>query len=205
MKSVPTFALSLALALTVTGCSTNMVNKGAGGAAAGALSASFIGAATDLILDGKVNTDRLARNAVGGAIGGGMAGTAVGYQQDVKAEQQVAQKAAQTTAEAKGVELQKTIGKSNYSALVALLNKQHSDAYRYTLESTSSKKSDVKAAAYGIQALIDMDRGNADGVTEALTSFIGLEDQTDDLPTARKDLDLLYKELQQERKIQGIR
>jgi hypothetical protein len=201
MKTISTLVLALMMALTITGCTSNMFGKGAGGAAAGAFSASFIGAATDLILDGKINPDRLARNAVGGAIGGGMAGAAVGHQQDVQASQ----KAAQATAKQQGLELQKTIGKDNYNALIALVNKQHADAYRDTMAATDSKHRDVKAAAYAIQALIDLDRGNADGVSEALTAFIAIDDEVNDLPAARQGLNQLHKQLQQERKVQGIR
>ena len=200
MKRLSTVVLTLAMLLTITGCTSNMLGKGAGGAAAGAFSASFIGAATDLIIDGRVNPDRLARNAVGGAIGGGMAGAAVGHQQDVQA----AQKAAQASAQAGDAELQKKIGKMNYRALVALVNKQHAEAYRDTIDATRSKERDVKAAAYGIQALIDLDRGNAEGVSEALASFIAIDDEVDDIKAARAGLDQLHKELQQERRIQGI-
>jgi hypothetical protein len=201
MKTISSILLALIFVLTITGCTSNMLGKGAGGAAAGAFSASFIGAATDLILDGKVNPDRLARNAVGGAIGGGMAGAAVGHQQDVKASQ----KAARDAARREDSELKKKIGQDNYNALRALLNRQHAEAYRYTLAATDSKHRDVKAAAYATQALIDLDRGNAGGVSEALTAFIAIDDEINDLPAARQGLDQLHKELQQERKVQGIR
>ncbi len=46
-----------------SGCLTEML----GGAAGGALSASFVGATTDLILHGEINSDTLARNATSGS------------------------------------------------------------------------------------------------------------------------------------------
>jgi len=177
------------------GCSSNMFKTGVGGAASGAMGASFVGAMTDLILDGKVNTDRLARNATSGAIAGGMAGAAVGHNQDVK-EEAAARKKAQADFKAK-------IGSDNYSALDNLINCRHATAYRKATEASKSRNKEVQEAAYVIQALVDTDRGNKEQADAALKQFISVNDKTSK-SDAKKGLKELMKVLKEERKSQGI-
>ena len=187
--------LCMASLFLCVGCSTNMFKTGVGGAASGALGASFVGAMTDLILDGKVNTDRLARNATSGAIAGGMAGAAVGHNQDVK-ETAAAKKKAQADFKAK-------IGNDNYSALSDLLNCRHATAYRKATKATGSRKQDVKEAAFVIQALVDTDRGDSKQAEEALKQFMALNDDTTKRD-AKAGLKELHRAIQDERKAQGI-
>jgi hypothetical protein len=193
------------------GCGTNAFHKGVGGAAAGAVSASFVGALTDLIVDGRVNTYRLQRNMVSGAIAGGATGAAVGAQQD---RQQAAQKQARREQAARQQaqdeqtserELVKRIGKDNYRALEDLIHFRHKDAFARTLKSTRSKNTSYQAAGYAIQALVDNDRGNADGVAEALEKFLGVSDEVDSMKEAQKGLKDLAQGLHDERRVQGIR
>lgn len=177
------------------GCSTNMFKGGVGGAATGALGTSFVGAMTDLILDGKVNADRLARNATSGAIAGGMAGAAVGHSRDVKEEA-----AAKKKAEA---EFKARVGRENYSALTDLVNCRHATAYRKATEAAKSRKQSVKEAAYVIQALVDTDLGDMAQAQAALNQFIDIQRETSKAE-AKKGLKELMKVLQDERKQQGI-
>ena len=70
------------LTILFSACGPKSAEYGVKGAAGGAVSASFVGAVTDLIVDGEVNSYRLTRNMVGGAVAGGTAGAIVGHQQD---------------------------------------------------------------------------------------------------------------------------
>jgi hypothetical protein len=187
-------ALCLVAAIITLGCSTNMRKKAAGGAAVGSLSASFVGAATDLILHGKVNTDHLAHNMVSGAVGGATAGAVVAHKEDKQTEKNATAHAAK--------ELEAKIGSENYSALNDLLNYQYADAYAKTLNTVKSRKKSEKEAALIIQALVDKDRGNKDGMQESLAEFVKLRG---DEAKASKGLDDLHGELKDMRKIQGIR
>ena len=192
----------LLIVSALTGCSTNMFSKAAGGAAAGAVSASFVGGVTDLILDGEINTDRLARNMVGGAVGGATAGAVVGHRQD----QQEAQRAAQEADKKKEAdkELIKKIGKENYAALNDLLNYKHEEAFRRTLKSTKSRNEEQKKAGYAIQALIDKDRGNKEGMNEAIDALLEINSDIT-RKEAEKGLKQLSSALNDERRAQGIR
>lgn len=200
-----TMGMGLA-ALLVAGCSSNMFKKGAGGAAAGAASSAFLGAVTDLIVDGSVNTYRLERNLVSGAIAGGAAGAAVGASQDrqAAAQKQAAQAAKPTPPPEPDKEAIAKVGRDNYEALVSLINYQHEDAYRKAVKGGSSKNPQHQEASYVVRALIDKDRGNADGVADALVRFLELDTSVENEAEARKGLNDLYKGLEEERKVQGV-
>ena len=188
----------------VSGCSTNMGNKAAGGAAAGAASASFVGAVTDLILHGKVNTDRLVHNAVSGAVGGATAGAIVGHKQDQQAAQQQQQQVARNQPDAGVAELTAKIGRDNYAALEALVNYEHADAYKRSLKAVRSGNKSYKEAGLVIQALIDKDRGNDKGVESAIEALLEINESVTDEEAALKGLDELQRKLKDERRAQGI-
>ena len=188
----------LLIALATTSCSTNMFNNAAGGAATGAVSASFVGGVTDLILYGKVNTDRLARNMVGGAVGGATAGAIVGAKQDQATPQAPAEQQEADT------NWSKEMGKENYAALNDLLNYNYKDAYRKTLKTTKSTNEEQKEAGYAIQALIDKDRGNTEGMNAAIDTFLELNSDFDRVQT-EEALTQLTSDLNDERSVQGIR
>ena len=189
------------IVLMNSGCITEML----GGAAGGALSASFVGATTDLILHGEVNTDTLARNATSGAIAGGMAGGAYGHQKN-KAEQKQ-NKPAPTVSKADEEAtklLTEKIGKDNIKALEALLYSNYEDAYKKTLKSIKSKNDNYRDAGYAIQALIDTDRKNKKGVEESLNKFVEFNDKVDNIKDAQKGLDKLYDNFLDMRKVKGL-
>ena len=194
-------ALLAGMIIINAGCITEMF----GGAAGGALSASFVGATTDLILHGKVNTDTLARNATSGAIAGGMAGGVYGHQKDKAKKQAKPQTESSTKTDAEATKkLTKKIGKDNIEALEALLYSDYETAYKKTLKSVDSSKQEHQEAGYVIQALIDTDRKNSKGVDASLNEFVKLNDKTNDLKTAQKGLNDLYKRFLDMRKIKGI-
>jgi hypothetical protein len=210
--------------MLVAGCSTNVMSKSVGGAAAGAASAGLLGAVTDLIVDGRVNTYRLERNLVSGAIAGGVAGAAVGHQQDVaqarRVETETAVRAgtapqpvvmaetvkAQTVAEARRPdrELVDQIGKDNYQALTELLYYRHEDAYRQTLNSVKSSNQEHREAGYVIQAMIDDDRGNPAGVEQAVARFLEINETVGGAKEVQEGLEALGEALDEERKVKGI-
>jgi len=195
-------SISILFLFLCVGCSTHMFKTGVGGAASGAVGASFVGAMTDLILDGKVNTDRLARNATSGAIAGSMAGAAVGHNQDIKEEQAARKVEAEARRKAQA-DFKAKIGSDNYSALTDLLNCRHSTAYRKAAKAADSRNKDVQEAAYVIQALVDTERGNREQAQEALKQFVAINDNTSK-SDAQKGLKALLKALGDERKAQGI-
>ena len=196
---IASIAILTGMILINAGCLTEMF----GGAAGGALSASFVGATTDLILHGKVNTDTLARNATSGAIAGGMAGGAYGHQKNKNSQPKAQPSSAKADAEATK-QLTKKIGKDNVEALEALLYADYETAYKKTLKSVNSSKKEYQEAGYVIQALIDTDRKNSKGVDASLNEFIKLNDKTNDLKAAQKGLKELYKKFLDMRKIKGI-
>ena len=200
-----TSAVAMVLAgLLGAGCSSNMFAKGAGGAAAGAASSALLGAVTDLIVDGSVNTHRLERNLVSGALAGGAAGVAVGAHQDqmARAQQQAATPPKPPPQPERKIIDQ--VGQDNYEALVDLVHYRHEDAYRKAVDAGRSKKATYRQASYVVRALVDKDRGNADGVEDALYSFMQLNDEVDSEAQAMKGLEDLYRELEEERKVQGV-
>ena len=202
-KSIFLTLSAIGLALTA-GCSSNMVSKGVGGAAAGAVSGSMLGAVTDLIVDGEVNTYRLKRNMVSGAIAGGTAGAAVGHKQD-KAEEAAKAPPKAPAGSASDKELIEKIGEDNYRALEHLVHYQYEEAYRSALKASESKNSVHRDTGLAMQALIDLDRGNRDGMNDSIDAFLEVSDTVADRDAAEKGLNELQKELKQERKIQGIR
>jgi hypothetical protein len=187
--------------LAAAGCTTNMRRKTVGGAAVGSFGGAFVGAMTDLILDGEVNTDALARNAVSGAIAGGMAGATVGYKQD---KDQAARPQTPPANEVPDQDLLKRIGKDNYDAAIDLVYKRHEDAYRKALKSAVSKNPDYQRASLALQALIDLDRGNTAGVDEAINAFAASGGGTNEPAKVRQALDELHAKVKEERKIRGI-
>ena len=113
-------AVSLTAGLCLAGCAQTTVEHAAGGATVGAVSASFVGAVTDLIVDGKVNSYRLSRNMVGGAVAGGVAGGVAGHK---KAKAEEAARAKQEQQVPSGLaELEQTVGSDNMRSLQNLLH-----------------------------------------------------------------------------------
>jgi hypothetical protein len=196
MKKIMGIAVAV-MVVSGFGCTTNMKQKAAGGAATGAVSAAFVGGVTDLILHGEISGDTLTRNLVGGAVGGATAGAAIAHKQDKKAAQDTAKKDAEKLAD--------KIGKSNYDAFNDLLNYKYAESYAKTIKVAKSGSKDEKEIAYVIQALIDKDRGNAEGTQESLAEFVKLRGGSQSKADAEKALNQLHDNLNEQRKIQGIR
>jgi len=196
MKKIMGIAVAVMI-VTSFGCTTNMKQKAAGGAAAGAVSAAFVGGVTDLILHGEISGDTLSRNLVGGAVGGATAGAAIAHKQDKKAAQDAAKKDADKLAD--------KIGEKNYDAFNDLLNYKYAESYAKTLKVIKTGSKDEKEVAYVIQALVDKDRGNAEGSQESLAEFIKLRGKSQSKADAEKALNQLHENLKEQRKIQGIR
>ena len=162
----------------------------------------MVGALTDLIVDGRVNTYRLQRNMVSGAIVGGAVGAAAGHQADQ--QEQKAKSRQQPSASLSNEEtFKKQIGEKNYIALEYLISCNHKEAYRMTLQSSKSSQLDYELTAYAIQALIDRDRNNTSGETTALKRYIAKDKQIDSMDVAKNELGKLHAELQDERRIRG--
>lgn len=196
MKKLISAAVAIAIVSGV-GCTTNMRQKAAGGAAVGAVSTAFVGGVTDLILHGEISGDTLTRNLVGGAVGGATAGAAVAHKQD--------KQAARDSAKKESAKLADKIGKQNYEALNDLLNYKHAEAYTKTLKVVKSGSKEEQEIAYVIQALIDKDRGNREGSQESVASFLKLKGGNQDKAKAETALNQLYDNIKEQRKIQGIR
>ena len=199
------------LSMVMDGCTATTTEYAAKGAAAGAVSASLVGAMTDLIVDGRVNTYRLSRNMVGGAIAGGIAGGIAGSQQEAAAREKAgARKTEQTSvpatdkSEAEIEALAKQIGPDNLNALKALVQCRHEDAFRTALQTSGSDNTDFREAGLIIQALVDRDRGNTAGVDRILPEVIAMNDELGDMATAQLGLEDIYNVLQDERKVQGL-
>ena len=201
---------SILLAFTIYACGPKSAEYGVKGAAGGAVSASFVGAMTDLIVDGEVNTYRLTRNAVGGAVAGGTAGAIVGHQQDKAdtaqdkaAEQAVASGATATDAEVAA--LKKKIGPDNVNGLKQLVQCNHEAAYRSGMTAARSDNPDFKEAGLVVQALVDRDRGNMEGANRVLPEIVEMNDKLADLTAAQKGLEDLHQMVVDERKINGAK
>ncbi len=197
------------LTFTFSACGPKSAEYGVKGAAGGAVSASFVGAVTDLIVDGEVNTYRLTRNAVGGAVAGGTAGAIVGHQQDKAdtaqdkaAEQAVTSGATATDAEVEA--LRKKIGPDNVNGLKQLVKCKHEDAYRIGLGTARSDNMNYKEAGLVLQALVDKDRGNMDGANRVLPELVEMSAKLADLSAAQKGLEDLHQILIDERRVQGM-
>lgn len=191
------------LILVVTGCTQNIASHSAGGAAFGAGGSMFVGALTDLIIHGKIDSATLTRNAVTGGIVGGAGGAAVGYKKD-KAEENSDKMKQSNMSEDKLAKLKKRIGDENFNSLSYLILCKHEDAYRITLDTVKSPNNDYKEAGYILQALIDKDRGNIDGFKNSTDNFISISDKNNDYSSTVKEFDKLYVRLQNERKVKGI-
>lgn len=203
------FITAVLLTLLLSACGPKSAEYGVKGAAGGAVSASFVGAVTDLIVDGEVNSYRLTRNMVGGAVAGGTAGAIVGHQQDKAdtaqdkaAEQAVAAGATATDAETEA--LKKKIGPDNVRGLKQLLLCKHEEAYRIGLSTARSDNPNYKETGLVLQALVDKDRGNMDGANRVLPAIVEMNDKLDDLSAAQKGLEDLHQMLVDERSVQGM-
>ncbi len=197
--------------LLLAGCTATTAEYAAKGAAAGAVSASFIGAMTDLIVDGRVNTYRLSRNMVGGAIAGGIAGGVAGSQAEEAAVEKATAREMERTPILETEEsadeaesLEKSIGRENVNALKALVQCRHEDAFRKALQTSRSENPEYREAGLIVQALVDRDRGNSAGVDRVLSEVIAMNDKLEDITSARQGLDDIYIILQDERRIQGL-
>lgn len=201
IKKLLISGLTLTL-LSFSACSQKSAEYGATGAVTGAVGAGLIGALTDLVIDGQVNPQRLQRNLVSGAIAGGATGAIIGENenQKMKQQQQNQEAAPVVTGDDK---LKKKIGGDNYAGLEYLISCKHTEAYRMTLKSAKSSKPNYELSAYVIQALIDRDRNNTSGETRALESFITKDEKINSVDVARGELDKLYEQLQDERRIRG--
>ena len=185
-------------------CTQNTATGAAKGAATGAVSGSLLGAVTDLIVDGEVDTYRLQRSMVSGALAGGTAGAVAGHNKD-KREAAHPKKAKPSKEEkAETDKLAKKIGKTNVAALEDLVYKRHEDAFRKTMKSAKSSDANEANAAIAIQAMIDSDRGNEEGVDRALKQLVEQSDDLEDLEQARTELKKLNQAVLDERQIAGI-
>lgn len=207
MKIWKNALIILVLSMVMAGCTATTAEYAAKGAAAGAVSASLVGAMTDLIVDSRVITYRLSRNMVGGAIAGGI----VGSQQEVAAREKAGTRKTEQTSvpatdksEAEIEALAKQIGPDNLNALKALVQCRHEDAFRTALQTSGSDNTDYREAGLIIQALVDRDRGNTAGVDRILPEVIAMNDELGDMATAQLGLEDIYNVLQDERKVQGL-
>ena len=66
-----------------------------------------------------------------------------------------------------------------------------------------SDNPDYKETGLVLQAMVDRDRGNMDGVNQVLPEIVKMNDKLVDLAAAQKGLEDLQKMLVDERKIQG--
>lgn len=192
--------------ILMAGCSEKTTQGAAKGAVAGAASASLLGAVTDLIVDGRVNTHRLERNLVAGAVAGGVAGGVQGSQQakQEKTIQDQAQKKPQAAQDQEIAALEKEIGSDNVQGLVHLINCDHKKAFAMGLKTEKSSNMNIAEAGVILQILTDKDRGNAQGVSLGIKSFLEKNDQIDSEDIARQELEKLMTALINERKIQGV-
>jgi hypothetical protein len=204
LRRINIVVLSLLAASLLTGCTSNTAGGAAKGALAGAGSAMFVGALTDLIVDGHVDPYRLERNAVGGAIVGGAAGAAQGHSKDKSEQDRATKKTAAAEQVRDDQELIAEIGSNSFRGLEALVTCQHTEAYRFALKAIESDNSQFREAGYLVQALVDKDRGNDHGADKSLLEFLAITDLELDQQTVHKELDVLMGELKVERKVQGI-
>jgi hypothetical protein len=185
----------MALAALLVGCSANTVEGAAEGAAVGAVSAGMLGALTDLIVDGEVNTYRLSRNVTAGALAGGATGAISGANKD---EQQV--KATQPAAPSKPA---LNFGPDVDASVNALISCDYDTAFRSALSAEQASQESYKEAGLAMQALIDFDRNNQPGVDRAVTKFVSISQSLNSVETANTQLKALHDELIQERQIAG--
>ncbi|WP_394151242.1 hypothetical protein [Vibrio maritimus] len=198
MKLKSFLATAVAASLLV-GCGANTTQGAAEGAAVGAVSAGMLGALTDLIVDGEVDTYRLSRNVTAGALAGGTAGAIDGYSKDQQVEAQQAAQSAPPAPSKPALEF----GPDVETSIGALVACQHDDAYRAALKAEQASQQSYKEAGVAMQALIDYDRGNTQGVDRAVDKYVKLSSTMNDANQAKTQLEALHKELQQEREIAG--
>jgi hypothetical protein len=160
----------------------------------------MLGALTDLIVDGEVNTYRLSRNVTAGALAGGAAGAVDGYAKDQQAE---ATQAKQNTTPPAPAKPALEFGPDVEGSVTALIACQHDDAYRSALRAEQASQQSYKEAGVAMQALIDYDRSNTEGVDRAVSKYVKLSSSMSDVDQAKTQLEALHKELQQERQIAG--
>ncbi|WP_455755999.1 hypothetical protein [Sulfurimonas sp.] len=187
----------LIIVLAFSACSQKSVEYGTKGALAGGVGSAFVGALTDIVLDGKINSSTLTRNLVSGAIAGATTGAIVGSNSKKETKK----------VESKPTEelmYKEKIGSENYTALNHLVECRNNVSYRITIKTESSQNKDYKLAAYAIQALNDKDRKNEIGITQSINKFIALSDKIRTKDTAKIELDKLYSKLLNERRVRGI-
>ncbi|MGX9522382.1 hypothetical protein ACWX0P_26805 [Vibrio mediterranei] len=194
VRSLLAVAISSVLLL---GCGSNTTQGAAEGAAVGAVSAGMLGALTDLIVDGEVDTYRLSRNVTAGALVGGTAGAVDGYAKD---QQQEAQQQKATAPAKPSLDF----GPDIDASVNALISCQHDNAYRSALAAESASQESYKEAGVAMQALIDFDRHNTEGVDRAVSKFVKMSSSINDPAVAQTQLEAFHKELQQEREIAGL-
>lgn len=188
----------------LAGCSSTAVEHAAGGAAAGAVSATFVGAMTDLIVDGRINTYRATRAAVGGAVAGGTAGAIAGQAKHEAEEKRKAEQAArEADAGPSAGDLAKEIGADNVKALSQLVQCRHEEAYRLALMTARQDNRKYQEVGLALQALVDRDRGNSEGEDRAVRAFVERSDELDDMAVAKAELEKLHELLRDERRVQG--
>jgi len=187
----------LIIVLTFSACSKKSVEYGTKGALAGGVGSAFVGALTDIVLDGKINSSTLTRNLVSGSIAGATTGAIVGSKSK-KETKKVESKPKEE------LMYKEKIGSENYTALKYLVECKYNESYRTTIKTENSSNKDYKLAAYAIQALNDKDRKNDIGVSQAISKFISLSDKIKTTDTAKIELDKLYSRLLNERRVRGI-
>lgn len=196
LKSILAGAIAANL---LVGCGANTTQGAAEGAAVGAVSAGMLGALTDLIVDGEVNTYRLSRNVTAGALAGGAAGAVDGYAKDQQAEPTQAKQNTPPAPAKPALEF----GPDVEGSVTALIACQHDDAYRSALRAEQASQQSYQEAGVAMQALIDYDRDNTEGVDRAVSKYVKLSSSMSDVDQAKTQLEALHKELQQERQIAG--
>ncbi|MFA0441382.1 hypothetical protein BCU70_10235 [Vibrio sp. 10N.286.49.C2] len=199
MRKQSVFVLTL-LSTFLYGCGANTTQGAAEGAAVGAVSAGMLGALTDLIVDGEVDTYRLSRNVTAGALAGGTAGAVDGYSKD---QQEEAKQAAQTVKPTKPTKPTLDFGPDVDASVNALVSCQYDAAFRSAIAAEKASQQSYQEAGIAMQALIDYDRNNASGVDVAVNKFVKISSSVDNADDAKTQLASLHQELLQERQIAG--
>lgn len=177
-------------------CSQNTTQGTFKGAAAGSAGAGMLGALTDLIVDGKVNSYNLQRNMTAGAIAGGVGG---GISAHKKEQAQAAEKTV----------IEPNKPQYNFSPFVnesitELVQCRHTEAFRLALNSAQDNSANEQEVSIALQALIDNDRNNSQGVELAVARYVEISDNITTLDAAMAELQILQQKLYNERRAQGL-
>ena len=199
---ISVLAISILATLGIWGCGGKSAEYAAKGALGGAVSASFVGAVTDLIVDGRVNTYRLERNIVAGAVAGGTAGAIAGSK--VPADPPPAESSPKKNGRDEAYDqLERDVGPENMKGLEMLVFCDHQGAFSTGLNTEKSDDPGYSEAGLILQILTDHDRGNTEGVDRGLDKLLTTNDQIGTMGQARQELDNLWTALKDERRIQG--